>query len=467
MVLSRIQEKAVKGLIKRYIEFSVTNKKITYFKAPTGSGKTFIIANFINQLIENNENDGSADKLIFIIATLSSADLPFQMSQNLNDYKISIQGKYQVKRVDSPSSNSKEKKQDGDPQLHAEENAVYIFGKSSIGKGRILTEHGIFDMFLDQIKYENFKLIYIRDEAHYGSNEKIKKDKNIDNFEAQVSAIASYVVKMTATPPDYVQNNDIVEITEEDLNSDNLKLIKTNLIHNEDINDEVNLIDNKIDDKQILKIACKKFKQLQKEYQEYNKKNNQKGSIRPAMLIQVDSESKEKENDQFQKYINEITTILEENGLSWVKYFSNDKVSSNNLIDSNSKVSLKEISKNGANYDAILFKIGPATGWNIPRACMLVQLRNVSSKVLTTQTIGRIRRIPTPILKYEFDEESIINKYFIYSNYIPTNKKCAKYRLQNDYEENNFFYGEINKDIIKQVLNTKKIQWWIDWKYPW
>ncbi|WP_434337080.1 DEAD/DEAH box helicase family protein [Mesomycoplasma conjunctivae] len=451
MILSNTQEYAVSELIKRYNDFlnndQDENKKIVYFKASTGSGKTFMMANFIHRMIENNANDGSPHKLVFIIATLSSADLPYQMAQNLLDYKHDLQANYQVIKVNSPSASASQNKRDYDPQLHAEANNVFIFGKSSFGKNRILTEHGIFDAFLDQIRNEDYRLIYIRDEAHYGSNEtKTKKDANVEKFESKVSSFASYVIKMTATP-DFSHN--IVSIDEKEFENDNIKLIKNNLVFNESISD----IDiDKIDDMQILELACEKFNEIKDKYAHNNKEAL---NVRPAMLIQVDSENKD-QSDEFQQYIANLIKILEKHNLSWVKYFSNDKITSNKLIDSDLKVSLKEISRNGANYDVILFKIGPATGWNIPRACMLVQLRKVSSKVLSTQTIGRIRRVPIPMPRYEFDENSIANTYFIYSNHEQVNKSRIQYQLQDEYKNTQFVYGQINTEAIKKQLNSAK-----------
>ncbi|MBZ4218434.1 DEAD/DEAH box helicase family protein [Mycoplasma tauri] len=451
MILSNTQEQAVSELIKRYNDFLNSdqddNKKVVYFKAPTGSGKTFMMANFIHRMIENNRNDGSPHKLVFIIVTLSSADLPYQMAQNLLDYKHDLQANYQVIRVDSPSSSATQNKRDYDPQLHADVDNVFIFGKSSFGKNRILTEHGIFDAFLDQIKNENYRLIYIRDEAHYGSNEsKIKKNTNVEKFKTKVSNIASYIVKMTATPDN---NQNLVSIDEKEFENDNIKLIKNNLVFNESIND---MDIDKIDDIQILEIACKKFREVKLKYAQNIKEAL---NVRPAMLIQVDSEKKE-QSEEFQNYINDLIKILEKHNLSWIKYFSNDKITSNKLIDSNSKVSLKEISRNGSNYDVILFKIGPATGWNIPRACMLVQLRNVASKVLSIQTIGRIRRVPIPMEKNNFDENSIANSYFIYSNHQEVTKSRVEYQLNEQYKNTKFVYGKINTDVIKKQLNRKE-----------
>ncbi len=71
-----------------------------------------------------------------------------------------------------------------------------------------------------------------------------------------------------------------------------------------------------------------------------------------------------------------------------------------------------KINRNHDPTDCIIFKIGPATGWDIPRACMFLQLRNVCFKSLNIQTIGRIRRNPYPnLIKNE-----VTDKYYIFSN---------------------------------------------------
>ena len=47
MKLTSTQQNAVNELVN---EFNPNNKNIVYFKAPTGSGKTFMIANVINDM---------------------------------------------------------------------------------------------------------------------------------------------------------------------------------------------------------------------------------------------------------------------------------------------------------------------------------------------------------------------------------------------------------------------------------
>ena len=44
--------------------------------------------------------------------------------------------------------------------------------------------------------------------------------------------------------------------------------------------------------------------------------------------------------------------------------------------------------------DVIIFKLTISEGWDIPRACMLYQVRDTQSKQLDEQVIGRVRRNP-------------------------------------------------------------------------
>ncbi|RMA79027.1 type III restriction enzyme [Metamycoplasma subdolum] len=459
MKLTRVQEQAVNEILDEFnFALNVENKKhIIEFQAPTGSGKTFMIANAIHKMIQQNIAKGSTQKLIFVIATLSSAELPYQMEINLNDYKFDIGASYIVERIESPSI-SKQKNKDSVPSFKAAENKVFILGKSSFGKRKILTEYRIFSDFLSEIKTQNYTLIYIRDEAHHGG-EASKNQTFVDyldktsiktedaKFEYRIQDAAKFIIKMTATPKG---NHKLVYIDEKDFENDDVKLLKNHHIPNFNLKEQD---EDKIDNETLLKIACKTFNEIKKRYAENNK---ELANIRPAMLIQVDSEPKDNiEKTAFKNEIQKIISILESYNLSWVKYFSNEKVDSQLRINtSNSKVSLKEISKNDSNIDTILFKIGPATGWNIPRACMLVQLRNVTSKNLSIQTVGRIKRFPNPTYPKELvSEDSISNKYYIYSNIKFPDGYWNRLILKPKFEDVTFVTGKIDVEKINRHFN--------------
>ncbi|MGC7159143.1 DEAD/DEAH box helicase family protein [Metamycoplasma hominis] len=463
MNLTNVQEKAVKQLLEEYkIAIQSSEPKIVDFQAPTGSGKTFMLANTINEIIKENNANGEPNKLVFVIATLSSADLPYQMESNLNEYKRYINGLYEVERKESPSLNS-QKNKDSTYNLIPQKNKVIIFGVSSFGKNRIFTEQGLLESFLDQIKYQNYTLVYIRDEAHHGGNIKGRsnfKFEDIDTiydesklkkeevrFEYKIQKAANLIIKMTATPKG---THKLVYIDEKDLAEDDIKLLKDELIYNKGITDSSQDL---IDDNELLNQACQTFKEVQSQYAN---NNSDLKNIRPAMLIQVENEPSEKstakEKDDFKESIENIIKKLNECNLSYVKYFSNDKVESSSLIkEENHKINLKEISKNDSNVDAIIFKIGPSTGWNIPRACMLVQLRKVSSSSLSIQTIGRIKRFPNP--SYNKDQISREgNRYYIYSNAQTKENIRRTLILKREFENEKFVYGQINKVKIKQAI---------------
>ncbi|MDJ1645588.1 DEAD/DEAH box helicase family protein [Mycoplasma sp. M5725] len=449
MRLSNQQKRAVEELID-YFRESYKHKQnkeenIVEFKAPTGSGKTFMIANFIDKAATYNKHNGFNKKIIFVVMTVSTAELPKQLFYSFEKYKDYLENKLELEfeHKQSPSA-SKVKAKDATYDFKSKDNKVFIFGASSFGKGTIFKEQGVLDSFIHEIK-ENYHIVYIRDEAHIGTAKVEAKNDNITAHKA-FSNIANFQILMTATPKgEYKQ----ITITEKDLENDNIQLLKTEGLNNQGIED---IEKDEISDVDILEKACEKFKEIKKHYIQ---DEGLIESINPAMLIQVSDKSakKAKEHDEA---INKYIKILQKYNLTWVKYFSDEKVSSN----LRGKFTLKEISKNNSDIDVIIFKVGPATGWNIPRACMLVQIRDISSDSLNIQTLGRIKRNPNPY--FNFKKDSWALKYWVYSNYDNMKNsdiKQERYKLNNKLEKDKFYCGIINdgKGIIDEKEVSEKI----------
>ncbi len=405
------QQKAIDQLLIEY----KNNTKIIDFKAPTGAGKTFIAANLISEIINNKLPN---EKLVFVIATLSSSDLPKQFAIKLEEYKKYLNNNYSVEIKESPSKN-KMKNKDQEASIIAEDNKVIIFGKSSFGKGRILTEYGAFDSFIDQIKTEGYKLIYIRDEAHVGLKQQkgvVQEEKIVkkNNEEQSLHNNADFVVRMTATPdPKYKQ----IIIKETELQNDEKSLLKTNDVFNKNIKKTGK---KEIIDSDLLEIALDEFKNIKTKY------SKNKSEINPAALIQVSSLSKELKEEDLDKRVAEYKKVIESKGLTWAVYFGNQKDSS-----LKEEVNLLNLSSSISPIDVIIFKVGPATGWDIPRACMLIQLRDVASDTLNQQTIGRIKRNPIPGLY----KEEFADKYYVYSNYQEPSRELYRYNLKEKFQD--------------------------------
>jgi len=387
------------------------------FKAPTGSGKTLMASAVISKMI----NDNQGESFIFIIATISSSGLPEQFERKINEYKADLDySDFEVEYIESPSASKSAKRSDSDAKIKLVRNKVYIFGKATFGKGRIYTEQKVIEDFIHEAKQQGYKIVYIRDEAHIGG----KGDGVDKNFEALMHNNADYILRMTATFDKKDSSINRVELTERELNdrikNENKWLIKCEpkSVNDEEYTDE-NLLDKSIET----------FKQVQKEYKELEKNGV---FIRPAMLIQVDDESKTNAERQetFEKTLKMIKTKLSNAGLSWVQYFGNDNKESSNIDNDN--FTLEKITRNNDTTDAIIFKIGPATGWDIPRACMLVQLRNVCSTALSIQTIGRIKRNPYPNLEHN----KTTMKYYIHTNEKKAleNFTIYEYKVKKEFE---------------------------------
>jgi len=151
MTLTKSQENAVNKLIDFYNNYS--SQKIVSFKAPTGSGKTFMASAFISKIFAQNLVT-KKKKIMFIIATISDAELPRAFSNKLENYKkyLSFQN-FEIEYRISPSLNAQ--KIESIKPFNLEENKVLIFGTSSFGKKKIFSEEGILDSFIEEIRNSN------------------------------------------------------------------------------------------------------------------------------------------------------------------------------------------------------------------------------------------------------------------------------------------------------------------------
>ncbi len=419
MQLTKSQNKVINELFHEYL-----NKKrnIVDFRAPTGSGKTFMTSHFVSKVFANNQNNPDL-KTMVVIATVSNAELPKAFAKKMTEYKKYLPfNDFEIEFRESPSS-AKTNKVEHVKGFELINNKVLIFGTSSFGKKKIFTEQGILENFILEAIDKNWNIIYIRDEAHKGgAKNSITAESFYKRFEEKMVDVANFTIQMTATPKG---RHDLIELKDEDLLNDGVYLLKNNIIYN-DFQRNTSTSDD------LIRACLDKFKVVQKEYKKLL------NFIRPALLIQVDSKNKNITQEEYDKTIQKIINIVDnEYKLNYLKYFSDD-------IKGNCKEdrTLESASNHDSSYDVIIFKVGPSTGWDIPRACMLLQIREVSSETLNIQTIGRIKR--NPMKGLVFDE--ITDKYYIYSNYQEGQRKLASYKLKNKFYDLNLYQGNLDLD---------------------
>ena len=134
--------------------------------------------------------------------------------------------------------------------------------------------------------------------------------------------------------------------------------------------------------------AIKKFLEIKEQYR------NLLG-VNPCLIIQISNKDKA---EQEWANIKRILNKTEFQGLKWMSIVdpkSRLKCETNDKLCKLGVDRWKDYAKDKySTIDIIVFKMVISEGWDIPRACMLYQVRDTQSKQLDEQVMGRVRRNP-------------------------------------------------------------------------
>lgn len=342
-----VQNNAVKNLVSK-----INSKKEITFRAPTGSGKTRMMADFINRIRINNPN------VIFLVSTLSKGNLA---KQNYDVFKECYDKKIYPEL--NPYLISTEINGEESLFIPTEYN-VYVLARDLYKKGGKLMQGSMIN-FLDTISSNLFgnglnKTIYlIKDECHQATN----------NLDTLSDKFFTKIINVSATPNLKRGQNPDVEISDDE--AVNVKLIKR--------------VEFGPDEDTVEDAICK-FEEIKKNYR------NLLG-VNPCLIIQISNKEKA-EQEWFE--IENILNKKEHQHLKWMSIVDKkEKCKTNDKIGKLPIDKWKEYAReNSSTIDIIIFKMVISEGWDIPRACMLYQVRDSKSVQLDEQVIGRVRRNP-------------------------------------------------------------------------
>ena len=353
-----------KNAVKKLVDCVLSEDRSLTFKAPTGSGKTFMMADMIDQLLVHPDilkgYDCSVNGVIFLVSSLSKSDLAKQnyekfveysekkFFENLNPYLINSEVSGE-ERLFIPTYYN-----------------VYFLPRDLYRQESRLMRGGMESFLQNMTTPKDFggqgkKIILIKDECQIATN-------NLDGLNHYFDK----VINFSATPTSN-QLPATVEITEDDAVS--TKLIKSV---------------NWQDDTETLSDALNKYTDIKKIYPEML-------GVNPCLIIQISN--KDKADEELLEIHQELNKRPE---LQWMLIVNEEKkCDTNNLIRKYPVSKWKDVVKeNTSTIDIIIFKMVISEGWDMPRACMLYQIRDSQSKQLDEQVIGRIRRNPR-LLDYE------------------------------------------------------------------
>lgn len=380
IVLRPYQEEAVSKLYSDATSlFQKTGNKVVVFKAPTGSGKTIMMAEFLRKLVAENIT-GSA--LSFIWA--APRQLHIQSKEKLERYY------YENKAIKCSFFEDLVDK-------NIAENEILFLNWESINKeGNIYIRDNENDFNLSSIlqntRDQGRQVILIIDESHFSTDtDKTLGLKNMIN--------PKLTIEVSATP--LLAGDQLVSVDREGVIQD--EMIKKYVVINQEFkNDilarslnEISVRPQETTNEFIMSEALKKREQLAKELASLA------SNVNPLMLIQLPDRSPRTEDlkDEIIAILKNKHNITVENGKLSI-YLSEDKKN------------LDTISINDDKVDVMVFKQAIAIGWDCPRAHILLMLREMHSFVFTVQTVGRILRMPE--LKHYTSDA--LNVGYIYTN---------------------------------------------------
>jgi len=336
------------------------SKQTIIVKSPTGSGKTIILIDFIEEYLTKINS-----RTAFIWLCPGKGDLEEQSRQKMRKF---APHRYTQNLFDALQNGF-----DAESTTFINWELVTKKGNTAI---RDSERKNLFDRIAEAHR-AGTEFIVIIDEEH--SNNTAKAKTIIDAFSAK------NIIRVSATA---VENKRYAYFEIDEVDVINAGLITKALYVNEGLVDGME-ISNDYDC--LLDLADAKRKAIAARYKELGK------AIRPLVLIQFPNGQPET--------IRAVEAKLESMGYT----YDNGMVS---IWMSEDKRDLPDnLTENDATPVFLLMKQAISTGWDCPRAKILVKLREGMNEGFEIQTIGRIRRMP----EAKHYEDDLLDFCYVYT----------------------------------------------------
>ena len=379
------QRKAVSRLVEDTITLlnGDKNRRKLVFKAPTGSGKTIMACEALAQLVDALHDRGESKYQEVAFIWIAPRKL------HLQSYKKLLQA-YKDNRQLSPVMFDELDQNEG-----IQPGEILFVNWESINKDTNImardseSSTSIFEISRRTQEELRLPIVVIIDEEHmFWSDTADKSEDVLKRINPKVE------IRISATPKTITEYNVIVERND----VIDAEIIKKEVVLNPDINDGI--IATRDCDQHLLQKALEKRKHLADAYKSMGV------SINPLLLIQLPNDEKEDMTDEDNKvadlvkdYLAAIPNITVENNKLAI-WLANEKEHLDGIEEPNNMVQV------------LLFKEAIALGWDCPRAAVLLIYRKSTSTEFSTQTVGRILRMPE--LRHYTDES--LNVGYVYTD---------------------------------------------------
>ena len=412
--LKNFQEEAVDFLFNKTTD-SNSKPKIV-MQSPTGSGKTIILVAYIEKYLDFHK-----DSIICWFCP-GKGELEEQSKEKMERFAPTLKTGNVFNILNTGF----------------ESGTTYFINWETITKKdntaiRDSERKNLFER-ISEAHNRNLNFIVIIDEEH--QNNTSKADDIISSISAQ------YEIRVSATPNKRVVG-EFYEIPEVDVINEGLI---TRFMYINDGLDTVEVENVTHETDILLEKADEVRTQIAKAYIEENE------DVRPLVLVQFPNL-----NDDLIEHVEEKLNLM---GYSYENKMLASWFSAENKEDKErkskklGKINIgtsdeDSITKSNATPVFLLFKQALATGWDCPRAKILVKLRENMSETFEIQTLGRLRRMP----KAKHYGKEILDCSYLYT--FDEKYKLEVIKAGNGFETQRVFLKEEPKKIrlVKELRN--------------
>lgn len=364
---------------------SIWGEQEIVFKAPTGSGKTVMMTAFLERLREEELGD-----FAFVWVSVNNLHMQSKKSleRNFSEWHFRL---YEL----------------ADVRDKLRKNDILFFNWQSVTKkARVANadkdrESGDYtNIFMRENESDRNLPIFITNTLEEGRKIILIIDESQLYLSDETERLIASVIKpalrieVSATP----KKNAQIKVELKD--PIDAEMIKKDVVINEGFG-ELNLLSS-TGDEIVIEQGLAKRAELVEAYR------SEGIAINPLVLIQIPGENaktnalEEREIEKVERILREKYGITRENKRLAV-WLSEDKTTD----------VLEYIQAFDSPVDVLIFKQAIATGWDCPRASILLMFREIKSITFEIQTVGRIMRMPE--LRHYSNE--VLNRGYVYTNF--------------------------------------------------
>lgn len=143
--------------------------------------------------------------------------------------------------------------------------------------------------------------------------------------------------------------------------------------------------------------ACMEFVRMSNEWEAYCKANQEQNIVRPVLVIQIEDASNGGEDSQSRTSLTKLVQVVKENVPGLISLNFAHCLESGKLVQAGG-TDIRYVEPHRIEHDeavrVVIFKMALTTGWDCPRAEVMMSFRRAEDATYIAQLVGRIVRTP-------------------------------------------------------------------------